>query len=234
MRSVTSLVCLAQGAVVYDTDFGDPWYTPGDLHKQDGWTVNDRSFVAASVTNISGADGMCGMIDHMTNWTWNGIEHPADVDPETIIRISGRFYVPSTAEGFRLVTRPTWQEKITAAFSVDESDQVHVIVNDDIEVNNPTPADQWFDFSITFDMDPSVEEVTEIVLGNSVVENPTIFLLNPTEHDFESVAVIAYDESYDVASQQGICFDDVEVEIIPEPGTCLLLAFLGLLAMRRR
>jgi len=168
----------------------------------------------------------------MTNWTWEGIAHPAPVDAESIVKVSGRFLVPSTAAGFQLVTRSN--EKFAARFFMGQDNMVHLDVNDLTDVVEPVDPDAWFDFSITIDLDAQVDAVQEIVFGSDRIDNPGIFLYNIDQHQFDSIALLATGDWSIPDNQQGIRFDDISVEIIPEPGTVLLLLSCMLFGLRRR
>jgi len=82
-------------------------------------------------------------------------------------------------------------------------------------------TDTWFTFSYTMDL--TLQELVQIQFGDTVTNMTDTMLENATVQFFNSIAIFCPTNTPESA---GVLVDDVKLEVVPEPGTIMLLLAL--------
>ena len=224
----TSVVVVAMNAgdILYYSDFNERWYRMGELDGQDGW-IKDMAPWRMDVTNFPGSDGQCAYIYHSGGP--NGYYHPVEVPYQSTVKVGGTFYVPGDAGfwGFHMVTRDLQHQALAYQFWEDEqTGLVNLYLGqfyEHIELP-PVKTNTWFD--CYYIMDLKNKELLEVGFGDNAVILENEPLENGAMNFFNAIAIVCEQTNSITATK--VCFDDIRIEVVPEPG---LLVWGGLAGM---
>ena len=221
--SVISVVMVSVDGVFFASDFSEPWYHEGKIAGQDLWENANQLLFGADVTNLPGSESQCLLIH--SSELHEGIYRPVSMEQGELVKLSARFYMPGQggADTIMFLTRDFGHEKVYNVITRDdELGLVELTLPNYPEFSVPAVmTDTWFTFSYTMDL--TLQELVQIQFGDTVTNMTDTMLENATVQFFNSIAIFCPTNTPESA---GVLVDDVKLEVVPEPGTIMLLLAL--------
>lgn len=232
------LVILAVGAVtvygnlVYGTGFESPTFNTGQLSGQDGWISNNLGTnlpVVQSSLSLSGSQAGYtprGTDTGSTLETWKGITGSSGlVEVDIQLRVDDMASSGGFFDAFYIYQTSFSSERATIMYFRDNGN-ITVFDGGSEQTVGTWTRDTWHDVEFLFDTD---NQLFDLSIDGSPVASNYDFL----DSSVTNIAGVAVQE-YGGLTGGGIYYDDLSVNIIPEPTTMSLIALAGLVLLGRR
>ncbi|MBP5627431.1 hypothetical protein J6X96_04620 [bacterium] len=237
---LTTMVSCARGGIYYTTDFEEPYFHPGNINGQDGWTLDPEQNVSNLWAFVEEIDGQYAL-RYYDCGGYSGTLIPAFIPAWKKFTFSCKLYVAEEGPHEAILYVKQFGHNPLQEFWVwrdKENDCAWLYVKgyEDLELP-PAPLNEWFDFSYTLDMGYDKWQTTDITFGDCVTNVADLDIYFENERDGDPVTALSICSSGDLeeALYANIYVDDIFVHdaAVPEPAVLAMLAALVALVLRK-
>ena len=237
---LTTMVSCARGGIYYTADFEEPYFHPGNINGQDGWTLDPEQSVSNLWASVEEIDGQYAL-RYYDCGGYSGSLIPAYIPAYQKFTFSCKIYVPSEGPDQAILYVKQFGHNPLQEFWVwrdNESGCAWLYVKNYEELELPAaPLDEWFDFSYTLDMGFEKWQTTDITFGDCVTNVTPLEIYFENDRDGDPVTALCICSSGDKDEEvyANIYVDDIQVfdATVPEPAVIALLAGLVALLLRK-